>query len=214
MQYYRSVKQKEEWTNNLANKEVIFLEANNCGTHGCLVGSLPLSGIKEFELKKRDYTRIISPDKNLFEKLEKLNPKKGFPLYIDKVDFVNYATRLFGDIPLSQFNFLFGGFWYYFDNTVEGAYKRIKYFIENDFQAPDYFYDQDEAQLFLEKQKKFRNYNKMTNQQKQNFKLLAEFVKTIPQEKFDMQYFRSFLDNGKKPKLRNSRLYNWEFTIQ
>jgi hypothetical protein len=129
-----------------------MVKNQNCGTQGCIIGNLPYSSIKEFELLLEDYSKPeFSISRDYFEKLVGLgiiqNDKEQYELR--KIDFIAYSNRLFVDIHPFDFGFIFGGFWSEYDNTPLGAYKRIRYYIENNFTTPNYFSGELDAEYTI-----------------------------------------------------------------
>lgn len=56
-------------------------------------------------------------------------PAAGIRIYGDH-DWESYADRVFGDMPLDDFQYMFGSEWSDYDNTPKGAATRIRTVVE------------------------------------------------------------------------------------
>lgn len=112
---YKHFEMTDYITGKRGNSEQVYYALNNggvdtCGTAGCAIGHGPAAGIlfKEEDLKVNQYWA------------------SGF-----EVDWNLYCDRYFVPTNSPEFEWMFGGAWYNWDNTPHGAAARIRYFLDN-----------------------------------------------------------------------------------
>jgi len=110
MDFHRS----KESENGYGLDAVEFKSKTDSGSHGCLLGLAPLLDIKELEPVESDY---------------------GY----ESLDFNSYCGRVFGIEIISDpiWDYLFGGYWVDYDNTLQGAINRLEKVISGEVAEGD-----------------------------------------------------------------------------
>jgi len=120
----------DTYRNSEAIKQYLLTNGGvaSCGTSACAVGHGPSAG--------------------LFFKADEI----GIDLGDDELlpDWSKYVRRVFGVAAFSDdFNFMFGGNWHDYDNTVHGAAARIRYYLARGVPEAYRAYDSSIYQEYL-----------------------------------------------------------------
>lgn len=106
---------------------------HNCGTAACAVGHGPAAGI------------LFHEDELTIEEVYS-NISRRWIKDVLMPDWTKYSERFVECLDSDAFEFLFSASWILSDNTVAGAAKRIRYYLENGI--PDEFFDADGVHVF------------------------------------------------------------------